>query len=79
MMSPNHEYTISFVFDLAKSMRVFPAFHMKILGQSFLPGCPRQDITFFFFVTFINFMEITLSSHLHLSLIVIFMIYSILT
>ena len=47
MMSPNHEYTIIFVFDLAKSTRFFSAFHMKISGVSFMLDCPGQDLTFF--------------------------------
>ena len=46
MMSPNHEYIIIFVFDLAKSM-FFSAFHMKIFGLSFMLGCPGPDIIFF--------------------------------
>ena len=47
IMSPNHEYTISFVFDLAKSGKTFSVFQMKIFGLSFTPGCPGQDITVF--------------------------------
>ena len=49
MMSPNHEYTIIFVFDLAKNTRFFSAGHMKIFGLSFMLGCPGQDITFFLY------------------------------
>ena len=49
MMSPNHEYIIIFVFDLAKSTRFFSAFHMKIFGQSLMLGCPGQGITFFLY------------------------------
>ena len=30
IISPNHEYTIIFVFELAKSARFFSGFHMKI-------------------------------------------------
>ena len=48
MMSPNHEYTIGFVFDLAKSAKHFSVFQMKIFGLSFMLGCLGQDITFFF-------------------------------
>ena len=47
MMSPNNEYIIIFIFDLAKSTRFFSAFRMKIFGLSFMPCCPGQDMTFF--------------------------------
>ena len=47
MMSPNHEYIIIFVFDLAKNTRFFLAFHMEVFGLSFMLGWPGQGIMFF--------------------------------
>ena len=79
-MSPNHEYTIIFVFDLAKSIRFFFSFSYENIWTKLYARLPRARHYIFPWSHSLIIHEnyITLPSHLYLSLIVIFMRYSIL-
>ena len=78
IISPNHEYSIIFDFDLTKSTRLFFKFSYENTWTKFYARLPRARHYIFPFLPSLIIHGITLPSHLHLSLIVIFMSYSIL-
>ena len=75
MMSPNHEYTIIFVFDLAKKKFSFSYENIWTVSYARLP---RARHYIFPLSPLLIIHGITSFSHLHQSLIVIFRSYSML-